>query len=122
MKITAAQFRLWMYTMIFLALASGILAGQAAAPVSPYQPDPEQTKDLKISQQAATIAGYQFQAAQVNYQTAMAALQAEGKKISDENVAKLHWPATVGYDINTGTFVDTKPPDAKGAAPEPKKP
>jgi len=115
-RMTRRQVETLIFAVIaflFLTALAVSLWGQAPTP-TPYQPTESQAKDLRIAQLTVQNANLQFQQAQLQLQSAFQQLQAAGKKIADDNAAdaKLHWPKTVEYDINSGTFVDHPKPAA----------
>jgi len=109
-------------TISVLVLSLFLYVGYAfSQQASPYAVDPnsDQGKDLTIAQLKLQNAAYQLQTAQQNYFNSRDAFATTGKKVCDSGIAKNKWPATVEFDINSGTCVDhPKPAENK---PEDKK-
>lgn len=85
--------------VVMLLLASVVL-GQGK-----YEPNAEQVKDLKIAQQQVVIAQLERDAAQKEFERAMNALLAEGKKVKEAN----KWPEWVGFNPLNLVFSGTEP-------------
>lgn len=107
---------------VVVTLFIGTMHAQTAA----LTPTPAQMTQLQLHQKDAIIASQKeqliqqsMQAAQVEYQTALAALNTEAEKVKKEN----KWADTVTFDPNQLTFIAPPPAPAKPATPpaEPKK-
>ena len=84
-----------------------VLLGTGAMGQGKYEPNAEQMKDLKIAQQQVVIAQLERDAAQKEFERAMNALLAEGKKIKEVN----KWPEEVGF--NPMSLVFSAPAEKK---------
>lgn len=115
MAITQSQLRLailrWSVILIFVIVAAAYITwGQDKPPV--YTPTEYQNLRLQVRQKDALLAKAGLDAAQLQFQRALAELSAEAERTKEAN----HWPKDTQFDMNGLGFT---PPPPKPAEPTP---